>query len=196
VNRRLLLIGGSSGSGKSTTAKQLSQALGAGWLQVDTLWVTAQLVLPKDSEAYRLLRVDERTIMTLDPIADLLEQQIACSRYICSWLPRLLEVELQVHPTLVVDGAWLLPEFAHALHLDGVDVRAAYLHEEDLAALRSTLDARRFVQKEATWHGRAAENAWVTGNYLAAEAERLGLPVVPARPRETLLERVRAALNV
>ncbi|MFN0145118.1 MAG: hypothetical protein ACKVT1_01295 [Dehalococcoidia bacterium] len=37
--------------------------------------------------------------------------------------------------------------------------------------------------------------AWLRGNALAEEAQNVGIPVVAARPRETLLARVRAALG-
>ena len=48
--------------------------------------------------------------------------------------------------TVVADGAWLLPEFATSLRIDGVDVRAAYLHEVDESMIRATLDGRRAVR--------------------------------------------------
>ena len=39
MGRRLILIGGSAGSGKTTLAQTLTSELDAGWLQLDTVWI-------------------------------------------------------------------------------------------------------------------------------------------------------------
>ena len=84
---------------------------------------------------------------------------------------------------------------AASLNVEGAEVRAAFLHESDETAIRSTLDGRRNVKAYAPWHPRVAAVNWLYGNWLASEAEKLGLPVVAAQPRETLVERLRQALE-
>lgn len=39
MRRRLILVGGSAGSGKTSVARTLAGDLGAGWLQLDTVWI-------------------------------------------------------------------------------------------------------------------------------------------------------------
>ena len=58
MTRRLLLVGGSAGSGKSTVARSLASRLGAGWLQLDTIWVAE----PEGTEPLRRLIVLPLTV--------------------------------------------------------------------------------------------------------------------------------------
>ncbi len=195
MSRRLLFIGGSAGAGKSTAAKAISREPGVGWLQADTIWVAAHDIVGKDSTDYALLRVDEAVRDPLRSPGDLLKQHIAVSRRICTWLPRAIEFELLTHRTLIVDGAWLLPEFLAGFALDGVEVSSAIIHEADREALQAAMRARSGLKMVAPHHDAGARLSWEYGNWLAAEAEPVGVPVVTARPRETLLDRLRDALE-
>ncbi|MGE3075555.1 MAG: hypothetical protein AB7N24_17710 [Dehalococcoidia bacterium] len=194
--KRLILLGGASGSGKSTTSKLLANELGSGWLQIDTIWVAAQEALADDIEKSHLLRVDRRVIEAKEPVSDLVEQEIAAGQFVCSLLPRVFWTELQRHDVLVADGAWLQPGFVKTLKVDGTDIHGVFLHEPDQAEVRKALDGRRADQTWAHWREPVAAVKWTYGNWLAGEARRLGLAVVAARPRETLVRRVRAALCV
>lgn len=194
--KQLVLIGGSAGAGKSTVAKPLANALGAGWLQIDTLWIALQEALAPDTDAYNRLRIDKRVVESDDSTELLVAAHIEASQAICAVLPRALEFDLRNHSTVVADGAWLLPEFMANLRLDGVTVRAAILHEADPADVRAAMDSRRAVNVVAPWHERSALASWAYGNWLAEEARRVGIPVVAAQPRESLVARLRAALDV
>jgi predicted ATP-dependent serine protease len=47
VKRRLLLIGGAAGIGKSTVAHTLATRHDAAWLQLDTLWIAMRDAVPQ-----------------------------------------------------------------------------------------------------------------------------------------------------
>ena len=194
--KQLLLIGGSAGAGKTTASRSLAKQLGAGWLQADTVWIAMQEALPHDSARYRQLRIDERITQSSDPVELLVAAHVQASRLVCAALPRVLQFELQTHETLIADGAWLLPEFLAGLRLDDVDVRCAILHEPEPAEVRAAMDSRRGMKMVAPWHERSAGASWAYGQWLAGEAARHHVPVVEARPRASLLERVSDALRV
>lgn len=196
MTRRLLLIGGAAGAGKSTCARRIAAETGAGWLQLDTVWIAGQEAVGEASDVYRLLRVDEAIRRGEDTAPELLEAHLAASRLVCSWLPRVFSFELQAHEALVADGAWLLPGFVAGLSLEDAVVSTAFLHEPHQGEVATAMASRSGLRMAAPWHAMGARVSWEYGNWLAAEARRLDLPVVTARPRETLVARLQAALGI
>jgi hypothetical protein len=91
MTKRLILVGGSAGSEKTTPARQLADDLGAGWLQLDTVWTAMKAAVR-----------DPRTSSRLDVAARMVkgesEQEVLAAQ-------------------LVADGAWLLPSFVAGVAL-------------------------------------------------------------------------------
>jgi hypothetical protein len=95
---------------------------------------------------------------------------------------------------VVLEGDFLLPSLAVRPAYDGVAaagrVRAVFLYEEDEQQIR-----RNYRAREGTDQPQRARVSWYHSQWLRREAARLGLPAVPARPWDTVLERVIAALQ-
>jgi 2-phosphoglycerate kinase len=192
----LLLVGGSAGTGKSTVARTVATRIGAAWLQLDTLWIAMRDAAPGDSEEHRRLDIDRRIREQAGPAEALLAHHIAASVMVCAALPHALAFELQTHPILVADGAWLLPEFVSVLELADVDIASVFLHESDRAQLERAMTSRRDVPMVAQWHAESVRLAWLYGNWLADQARAASLPVVASRPYETAPDRVLAVAGV
>ena len=60
MRKRLILIGGSAGSGKTTVAQTLAGSLRAGWLQLDTVLIAMKAAAGEGSPAFSLLDVAGR----------------------------------------------------------------------------------------------------------------------------------------
>ena len=71
-------------------------------------------------------------------------------------------------------------------------MRALFLHEEDEQQLLANFSRREPDQGLQTKRARAS---WLYAQWLKAEAERYGLPVLPARPWDTVFERCLAAVT-
>ena len=97
---------------------------------------------------------------------------------------------------VVLDGEFLLPALAARSAYDGVPaegrVRAVFLYEADEGQFLRNFRARHGEHPQ--WP-RQARGSWYYSEWLRREAGRLGLPAVPARPWDTVLERVIAALQ-
>ena len=198
--RTLILLGGATASGKTTTAAALARQLGAAWLKVDMLWRVIREALPPGSDRELLSLDDHHRLRTL-PAAELRDQHLAASRFICDRLPVALQMELTYHETVVADGAWLLPEFVAALDLEALGFAGArkasvFIHEPEAIEVKHAMRNRRGTPVTASWQ-RGGAAAWALhGDWLAAEARRVGIPVVAARPRETLITRAATALGI
>ncbi len=192
MGRRLILIGGSAGSGKTTVAQMLARDLDAGWLQLDTVWIAMKAAARHDSPAYSL-DVDDRMRRGGDSDEELLAAHVAASEAVCRVLPEVLDFELETRPVLVADGAWLLPSCVAGLGLPDTDVRCVFLQHADVdgvAALAPRLRGRPPQER----HLRMNRQIWQYGAWVRDRARAHDLPVLDPLPFATLTDRARAAL--
>ena len=142
VTRRLVLLGGSAGTGKTTLARALAAELGAGWLQLDSLWLAMKAGAGEGTAAYDLLDIDGRMGRDDESDEDVLAGHIRAAEKVCSVLPTVLPLELQAHEALVVDGAWLVPSFVAGLSLPDCEISAVYVTHTDESGVAETLASR------------------------------------------------------
>lgn len=129
----------------------------------------------------------------------LTRQHIAAGEVVCRGLEAAILFELRTaHDTLVVDGAWLLPAWVAGLRVPDVEVQvhAAIIHEPDAAEVKRAMRARTPAPATLPHQRTNAAVSALYGDWLRAEALAHNLPVVAARPRETLQARVAAALGI
>ncbi len=192
---RLVLVGGTAGTGKSTAARALRERLGASWLQLDTLWIAMRDVAAPGGRLHAVLDVNAHLRADSDPVDLLVERHVAASETVCAALPEALAFELEVQPVVVADGAWVLPRWAAALRLPGTEITTVFLHEPDPVELRTALVSRR-VGPTNPWHETSNAVLWAYGAWLAGQAAAVGLPVVAPRPYATLVDRLFVALDL
>jgi 2-phosphoglycerate kinase len=193
--RHLLLVGGAAGTGKSTVAQEIASQLGAGWLQLDTLWIAMRDAAPPGSEERGRLDIDHRVRLGDASAEELLPHHILASEAVCAALPQALAFELQAHPTLVADGAWVLPRFVSGLALDHVRISAVFLHQTERVEVERAMSSRRSATIGAPWHSKSSQLAWLYGNWLADQTRETGLPLMASRPYDTAAERILAVLG-
>ena len=194
MTRRLFLVAGSAGSGKSTLAKALAHQLDAGWLQLDSIWLAMKVAAGEGTPARDVLDIDRRMRREDEADDDVLAAHVAASGEVCHALPTVLDLELQAHERLVVDGAWLLPSFVTKLELADTEARAVYIVQRSEADVEAALIPRRGGLPLEDRHRLMNRRIFQYGAWLADEARAYDLPVVEALPFESLLERARAAL--
>ena len=78
--RRLFLVGGSAGSGKSSLGKALAHQLDAGWLQLDSIWLAMKVAAGEGTRARDILDIDRRMRREDEADDDLLAAHVAASR--------------------------------------------------------------------------------------------------------------------
>jgi hypothetical protein len=100
---------------------------------------------------------------------------------------------LESNTPVVLEGDFVLPSLAARTAYDGIpangQVRAIFVVEEDEEQI-----GRNFEAREGEPQPIRARASWRYSEWLRAESMRLGLPVLPARPWETIFARATALL--
>jgi 2-phosphoglycerate kinase len=191
--RRLMLVGGSAGSGKTTVAQGLAADLGAGWLQLDTVWIAMKAALGRDSAELSRLDVHGRAARGGSE-EELLAAHLAAAEAVCRVLPEVFAFELDTHGVLVADGAWLLPGFVADLRLPRTEVRCVFLQHAHVDAVAAALAPRLGGRPPQERHVRMNRLIWRYGAWVGEQARARGLPVLDPLPFSTLAHRARAIL--
>jgi 2-phosphoglycerate kinase len=196
---KVLLIGGSSGVGKTVVARQIGRQLGMPWLQADDL----RLALTYSSTPEQQPTLHALAAAAIDPAAPaeaVFMRLIETGRIVSHALEIVVANHIATAAPLVIEGDGILPAMAAQRRFadrDALDqVRAAFVFESDEAALFETALARGrgFDALTAPAQQKAVRRSWLYGRWLREEALRSGLPVIDARPWPTLAARLLAAL--
>jgi 2-phosphoglycerate kinase len=185
---QVLLIGGASGVGKTSVSYRLARHFGVGITAIDDFQVILERMT--DSEWYpelHLWRRDPRAFLDMSP-----DEQLAFTVRYGTVMAEALEVVIANHledePPIVLEGDFLLPSVAtRDVYVDQPAegrVRAIFIVEPDENQI-----ARNYLAREGEDQPGRARISWRYSEWLREEAGRLGVPVVPARPWDTVFER-------
>jgi 2-phosphoglycerate kinase len=183
----VLLIGGSSGVGKTTVAAEVARRLGAAWLMVDDL----RLALERSG----LPIPDSTRVEEVDAPGGL----VAVGEAVAPAIEVVIENHVDQRIPVVIEGDGILPSLLERpsvrARAAGGRVRAVFVHEPDPDALLANLVLRGADgwRDDLRWYARRSA---AHGEWLRREAERRGLATVPARPRDTLAGRIVAAAGL
>lgn len=191
---RIVLVGGAAGSGKTTIASALAKQLRVLFLQAGAFWLALKAVTTPAQypELHLFPGLDEAEGLTTEQLRDC----FIAAEVVCRAIEPAIRFQSHVGPGLVLEGAWLLPSFAAKLagpDVTGTPVRSVFLFEPDPEEVLRAMFSRSESPEVTPAHRRLAEMSWLFGCWLRDECERLGLPVVEVRPRETLLARALAS---
>lgn len=195
-----LLIGGSSGVGKTAVAREIRRRVGVDYLlAVDDLRLAFQhsrVTLPDDAGT-RALYVfwDAADVWRRSP-EELRDALIAAGQAMAPAVEVVVMNHADQGGSIVIEGDNIVPSlFARPLMRDrarGDRVRGVFLVERDEGTLLANIVARGRAMAGQTEAERRTEARakWLYGLWLADEARRHGLPVLDARPWATLADRI------
>lgn len=195
-DRGVLLLGGSSGTGKSTVARRIGRRFRIPWLQVDDLRLAfqrAKVSLPERTDALYFFL--EAGVWRLPP-ETLRDALIAVGEVMAPAIEAVIEHHVYQENPAVIEGDGILPSLltrAAVRRCAGRGrVQAVFLVEPDEDALLRSMTARDggFSRLAAEEQHTEARAGWLYGQWLAGEARRHGLSVLESRPWATLVERV------
>jgi 2-phosphoglycerate kinase len=191
---QVLLLGGPSGVGKTVVGYRLARHFGVGITEVDDFQALLVRMTTADQQPaihfWRTHPAPEQ-LSAAEIIEHLLEQSDAMS----PGLEAVIANHLESSTPVVLEGDFIAPALAAQASFSGQAnggrVRGVVLHEPDEQQL-----VENYLSREPATgpQVKRAHVSWLHGLWLKQEAERCGLPVVLARPWDTVLERLVAAL--
>jgi len=189
----ILLLGGASGVGKTSISYRLAARFGVGITEVDDFQIILQrMTTPEQQPALHFFPNDPEAFFALDE-AGKLAHAIEVVTAMAEPLEYIIANHLTSNAPVVLEGDFILPALAVKPEYDGVPaggrVRALFLIEDE-----DQLN-RNFLAREGERQPVRARASWRYSEWLRSEAERLGVPAVPARPWETVLERCLSVLQ-
>ena len=191
---QVLLIGGASGTGKSTAAALVGRRFGIPWLQVDDLRLSLQyggLLTPEGCpDLFYFLQLDDVRAVLPETLRD---QLIAIARLMTPAIRTVVGHHTATQQRIVLEGDGIAPAAAAAERSDAV--RAVFLVETTEATLFRNMVARgRGVTERSPAtdeRGRAwVRLAWLYNRWLEQEAQKYGLPMLSPQPYDTLAARI------
>ncbi len=196
---QVLLIGGGSGTGKSYVAEQLGRRLGLPWIPVDDLRLTLQFGALVDPEVhgdlFYFLRLDHPQSV---PVDELLAKLISISRLMAPAVEVVIDHHVSTNTPIIIEGDGLDPALI-ARRMGGA-VRAFMLDVGNEANV-----TRNLTEREQGAHTRSGDQplsdqardawarlAWHHQQWLVQEARQARIPLLPAFPRNSLVDRALA----
>ena len=192
-----LLIGGISGTGKSTVARQLGLRFGLPWLQADLFRLAFQhsrATLPHGNDDLYLFW-DVPDVWRLPP-ERLRDGLIGTGRAMSPALEIATASQIDHAGPAIIEGDCILPALATTPLLRervaSGQVALVFLIEPDETMLLGNMLARGrgMAGRTAAEQRTEARAKWLFGQWLAAKAHRHNLPVLAPRPWDTLAERI------
>ncbi len=191
---QVLLLGGASGVGKTSVSYRLAHHYGVGLTEVDDFQIVLErITTPEQLPAVHWWRTHPEEAAALDG-PGLLAHTLAYGAAVADTLDPVISNHLDPGAPLLLEGDFLLPALAARSQLAGREaggrVAAVFLYEPDEQQILANYRAR-----EASEPRRRAHASWDYSEWLRQECRRLGLPAVAARPWDTGLARVIAAVD-
>lgn len=192
---QVLLLGGASGVGKTEAGYRLARRLGVGVTEVDDFQALLErMTTPEALPAVHFWRTHPSP-GTLAP-ATVVDHLLAHAEAMSVGLEAVIANHLETSVPVVLEGDFIHPALAARSAFLGQPnagrVRAAFLYEPDERQLAANFLAREPDRGAQT---RRAHVSRLHGERLKAEAELSGAAIVLARPWDTVLDRLLAAIG-
>jgi len=201
----VLLIGGVSGTGKTTVAEKIGRSLSVPWFQVDDLRLAYQrsrVQLPDGSDAlYYFADIDHKPDLWQRDPKDLTDALISIAEILSPGLEAIIGNHVDQQQRIIIEGDSIAPSLLDRQsiqhHVRAGQIRSVFLLESDEEALFSNMLARGRGAEYITETDLRAEARVkiLFGQWITAESDRNGLPVLETRPWDTLISRINSAIS-
>jgi len=197
----VLLIGGNSATGKTVIARQLARHFQVSLLLADDVRLALQRVTTPAQQPALHYFLGGNSVWQQPPEM-LCEALINIGKIVSHALEIIIAHHLAVVEAgpLIVEGDSILPQMVAQDHFDGLKAFSDYEHKlrsifllepkEEVLLKNMKERGRGFQDSPPIEQQTIARTSWLYGQWLQQAAQARGLPVLPVRPQNTIIERI------
>lgn len=191
VNKRnwtVLIIGGSSGTGKSSLAYEIAKYYDVNVMEVDDIYLSVETVTTKESFPaihYWDSGVNWETIGVDGNVNWLID----VSKEMLPVLKALINRHLEDNLPVILEGDFIHPELA--LSFDNPEVKAVFVNEPDINQIIQNYMSREGGKPQQY----RAQISIAYGKWLADSCKKNNIKMIEARPWDTALTRAIESLT-
>ncbi|HET9908720.1 MAG TPA: hypothetical protein VFQ23_18875 [Anaerolineales bacterium] len=195
---KVLLIGGSSGVGKTVAARELAKRLSLSLLLLDDVRLALQHATSRTTHPDLHVFLEYKREQWRDS-ESIVRDWIAVGNVMSNPLQASINHHILVPDigSIIIEGDSVLPIQRNA-HEASKDVCTVFILEEEETRLLYNLQSRGrgFNELAQAEQEGFAHASWSYGQWISQQAKRFELPVINARPQRTLPERLLAVTGV
>ena len=191
----VLLIGGASGTGKTSVSYRIARHFGVGITEVDDFQqLLLKMTTPEQQPILHYWWTHPNPFEI--PVEKMFENLVGNSEVLRPGLEAVIANHLESHMPIVLEGDFILPALAAQTafgdEANNGRVKGIFLIEPDEMQLRRNYQLR---EPEYGEQAKRARSSWLHSQWLMQEATRLGVPAIEARPWADVFERMLAAIG-
>lgn len=187
TNWKVLLVGGSSGTGKSLLARHLARHFDIPLTEVDDIRIALQKTVDPMVHPDLFTFYDDPDFLQHYDSKTLANKLVDVGREVWPAFDTLITKHIVCDEPVVFEGDAIIPELL--AQRDQNDIRAVFLWDE-LDSLKERVQSRNRPGTKEETVGNYAEFSYNFGIKLREQAIRHGFAIVQASPVETLMDRV------
>ena len=195
---KVLLIGGSSGVGKTVVARELAKYLSISLLLLDDVRLALQQATTRETNPDLHIFLNYSAAQWRNSLS-IHADWISLGHAMVKPLNAIISHHITVPGvgSIIIEGDGILP-IAGNPFFGSRDVSTVFIVEPDEKQLLRNLRSRRrgFDDWGKLEQKGFAHASWLYGQWLAQEAKKLELPVINAQPQETVLERLLSSIGL
>lgn len=186
-NWDILIIGGASGSGKTSVSRPLSQYYGIDLVRVDDFQCLLEAIIsPEMIPTLHYWKIEPN--WRNESVEWVVERLKGVGK---AWLPGLAAVikdRLEESIPMILEGDFILPELSASCN--NPRIKTIFVHEPSREQI-----LQNYLAREGTHQVHRADISHAFGNWLKERCENQNVPVIESRPWDNLMERVISALD-
>jgi 2-phosphoglycerate kinase len=191
---KVLLIGGSSGVGKSTIARKFTEYYGIPLMEVDDIRIALQQIVKQEDHPDLFTFIKNQGRLNTYTTHELVEKLIAVGNILTPVLKQIIKKHIIYNEPMVMEGDSILPELISLV--SGPEVRSVFLYDDkENIEERTKRRSRGGILSEKNFDIEVMLS-FRYGEYIKEQAQKKNLNVIQVSPIETVFERILRSISV